>query len=69
MIEKNQSLKNIVNLNFENLNFIESFFLQSFFINKFKNTSKTFIMVAFIIPDKDNLKRLFQQYQNHLTLF
>ena len=68
IIEKNESLKSIIDSNFENLNFIENFFAE-FFLSINSKYIQNIHYGRFIIPDKYNLKNLFQQYQNLLTLF
>ena len=58
-IEKNESLKNIIDSNFENLNFIEIFFAE-FFLSIHSKYIQNIHYGRFIIPDKHNLKNLFQ---------
>ena len=55
-IEKNESLKNIIDSNFENLNFIEIFFAE-FFLSIHSKYIQNIHYGRFIIPEKHNLKK------------
>ena len=55
-IEKNESLKTIIDSNFENLNFIEIFFAE-FFLSINSKYIQNIHYGRFIIPDKHNLKK------------
>ena len=58
-IEKNESIKNIVDSNFENLNFIEIFFAE-FFYQCIQNSFKIFIMAGLLLQKNIILKNLLQ---------
>ena len=56
IIEKNESLKSIIDSNFENLNFIEKIFTE-FFLSINSRYYQSIHYGKFIIPDKFNLKK------------